>query len=123
MSDIVKKELANINFYQGEHAIKGVRFRYAAKELGVTAWGMNILEIEAGCADYPEHDHVKDGQEEVYVVLKGSGLLRSGEKQWDLGLGDLIRVGPNEKRKILPGPDGITVLAIGATPGQAYRSR
>jgi mannose-6-phosphate isomerase-like protein (cupin superfamily) len=84
---------------------------------------MNVLDMELGCTDYSEHDHLKDGHEEVYVVLKGSGLLRSGEDQWDLEVGDLIRVGPKEKRKILPGAGGITILAIGATPGEAYKNR
>lgn len=35
----------------------------------------------------------------------------------------LVRVGPSQKRKILPGPQGISVLAIGATPGKAYEPR
>jgi hypothetical protein len=32
----------------------------------------------------------------------------------------IIRVGPTARRKILPGPDGIRLLAIGGLPGQAY---
>ena len=123
MTDITKKEVGNLNYYQGEHAIPGIKFRYAARELGVTAWGMNVLEIAPGCEDYPDHDHIKDGQEEVYVVLQGSGRLQSGDEQWELKPGDLIRVGPNAKRKIIPGANGITVLAIGATPGEAYQGR
>jgi hypothetical protein len=35
----------------------------------------------------------------------------------------LVRVGPNQKRKILPGPQGAAVLAIGATPGKAYEPK
>ena len=123
MKDITQKEVGNLDYYQGEHAIPGIKFRYAAKELGVTAWGMNVLEIAPGCLDYPDHDHINDGQEEVYVVLKGSGRLQSDGEQWGLKTGDLIRVGPKEKRKIIPGTNGITVLAIGATPGAAYQSR
>ena len=123
MKDIVKKEVRHLTYYQGEHAIPGIKLRYAAKELGVTAWGMNVLEITPGCLDYPDHDHIKDGQEEVYVVLKGSGQLQSDGEQWELEAGDLIRVGPKEKRKIVSGANGITVLAIGATPGAAYQGR
>jgi hypothetical protein len=36
---------------------------------------------------------------------------------------DLIRVGPAIKRKIVPGEKGVTVLALGATPGKTYSSR
>ena len=123
MSDLKAKQIDEIPFFQGPNAIRGIRFHGAGRELGVTAWGMNVLEIEAGCAAYPEHDHVKDGQEEVYVVLKGSGTMDAGGEHVELAEGMLVRVGPSTRRKILPGPQGITVLAIGATPGQAYQVR
>ncbi len=84
---------------------------------------MNILPIEAECTGHPEHDHTKDGQEEVYLVLKGGGTLAAGGEKITLLEGTLVRVGPSTKRKILPGPEGITVLAIGGTPGQAYPAR
>lgn len=32
-------------------------------------------------------------------------------------------VGPNQKRKIVPGSEGARVLALGATPGKAYEPR
>ena len=122
MSEVVKKEIEELGYYQGPHAIAGIKFRYAAKELGVTAWGMNVLEINAKCTDYPEHDHVKDGQEEVYTVLRGTATLLADGKEWPLKLGSFIRVGPGIKRKIIPGPEGVTILAIGNTPGKAYKS-
>ncbi len=121
MSDVIKKEVGELDYYKGEHAISGIKFRYAAKELGVSAWGMNVLEIDANCSAYPEHDHLKDGQEEVYTVLKGSATLISEGKEWPLKVGSLIKVGPGTKRKILPGKDGVTILAIGGTPGKAYQ--
>lgn len=120
MNDVTKKTIAELGYYQGAHAIPGIKFRYAAKELGITAWGMNVLEINPGCMDYPEHDHVKDGQEEVYVVLKGNGTLVTEDNEIPLDAGTLVRVGPNKKRKLLPGSQGLTVLALGATPGEAY---
>jgi mannose-6-phosphate isomerase-like protein (cupin superfamily) len=84
---------------------------------------MNVIEIEPGCEAYPEHDHSGEGQEEVYVVLRGSGTLQSGAEQTPLASGTLVRVGPTQRRKILPGPQGIVVLALGAVPGQAYQLR
>lgn len=123
MADVKATRIEELPYYQGPKAIPGIRFHAAARELGVTAWGMNVLEIEAGCAAYPEHDHVKNGQEEVYVVLKGSGTMDAGGDHVELAEGMLVRVGPSTRRKILPGSQGITVLAIGATPGQAYQAR
>lgn len=37
--------------------IPGIKFHTAGRELGVTAWGMNVLRIDAGCMGHPEHDH------------------------------------------------------------------
>jgi hypothetical protein len=54
--------------------------------------------------------------------FKARMLDASGEKT-ALSTGMLVRLGPSTKRKILPGPRGITVLAIGATPGKAYQPR
>lgn len=110
----------SIDAYAGEGAIDGIRFRPAAATLGVTAWGMNVIEIDAGCEAYPEHDHVGDGQEEVYVVLRGSMTLRVDEAEHAAEAGALVRVPPAAKRKIVPGADGVAILAIGATPGRAY---
>jgi len=123
MSDHKKLDVAEISSYQGPGAIPGIKFRQAAKDLNVTAWGMNVLEIDAGCTAYPEHDHASDGQEEVYVVLSGSGVLSVGSDETALKTGSLARVGPAAKRKIIPGPQGITILALGATPGKAYQPR
>lgn len=123
MTDVKAKQFDELPYYQGPHMIPGIKFRTAGSELGVTAWGMNVLEIEPGCDGYPEHDHVKDGQEEVYAVLRGSGTLRAGTEETPLVVGTLVRVGPEQYRKILPGPEGIVVLALGGTPGKAYAPR
>jgi hypothetical protein len=34
----------------------------------------------------------------------------------------MIRVGPATKRKILPGPQGVRLLALGGTPGRPYEA-
>jgi len=67
MSVVQAKRIEEISYYTGPNAIPGIRFHSAGRELGVTAWGMNVLEIDAGCTGYPEHDHASDGQEEVWI--------------------------------------------------------
>ena len=39
------------------------------------AFGMQVIDMPPGYADYPEHDHAETGQEEVYVVLRGSAEM------------------------------------------------
>jgi uncharacterized cupin superfamily protein len=123
MTDVKAKHFDEIPHYQGANTVPGIKFHTAGRELGVTAWGMNVLAIDPGCTGYPEHDHARDGQEEVYVVLRGSGTLKAGAEETPVGVGMLVRVGPEQVRKILAGPEGIVVLAIGATPGKAYAPR
>lgn len=122
MTEVTIRRIGDCDPYQGPGAIDGIRFRALGRELGITAWGMNVLEIEAGCTGYPEHDHANDGQEEVYVVLAGSGKLVSSEGEFAMETGMLFRVGPGAKRKLLSGREGLTVLAIGGTPGKAYQA-
>ena len=123
MADVKTKHFVEMPYYQGPNAIPGIRFHPAGKDLGVTAWGMSVIEIEAGCSAYPEHDHTKDGQEEVYVVLKGGGTVETGTEKTPVSAGTLVRVGPTQRRKFLPGPEGIVLLALGATPGKAFTPR
>ena len=113
MADVTVKRIDELDSYQGQ-------FLYAGRGLGVTAFGMNLLKLPPGWPDYPDHDHAKDGQEEVYVVLEGNGKLAAGGETWDLVPGTLARVGAGQKRKITPGPRGVTILALGGTPGKVY---
>lgn len=120
MSDVTVKQFKDLDGYQ-EKPKGPKRFLYAGKGLGVKAWGLNILNLPAGWKDYPEHDHTSDGQEEVYTVLKGSAKLKAGGKTIAMKPGVLARVGPGVKRKIVPGARGVTILAMGGTPGKAYK--
>src|SRR5688572_20615971 len=82
MNTITVKKLEDIEAYAGPHAIPGIRFRPAREALGVSSWGMSVLELDPHCSSYPEHDHADDGHEEVYVVLRGSiVLLVAGEER------------------------------------------
>jgi mannose-6-phosphate isomerase-like protein (cupin superfamily) len=117
---VVAKNIKDIAPYAGPNAIPGIRFRAARQALGVTAWGMNVLELDAHCTGHPEHDHTADGQEEVYFVLEGKVTLRVGDKERALGTGDMVRVAPDVRRKLVTGDCGAVVLAIGGTPGKAF---
>jgi mannose-6-phosphate isomerase-like protein (cupin superfamily) len=94
----------------------------ARAELGVGSFGMQVIDLPPNYDSYPEHDHSETGQEEVYVVLRGSGEVEVGGERVTLDADHLLRVGADEKRKVLPGPEGIRLLALGGTPGQPYEA-
>jgi mannose-6-phosphate isomerase-like protein (cupin superfamily) len=91
--------------------------KLAGDELGVQSFGLQVLDLPGGFADYPEHDHAADRQEEVYVVLEGSADFELDGERAHAEAGALVRVDPDAKRKLVPGPDGVRVLAIGCAPG------
>jgi len=74
-------EVEEIEAYAGSNEIPGIRFRPARQALGVSSWGINVLELDPGCAGYPEHDHASDGHEEVSVVLRGSIVLQAAHTE------------------------------------------
>jgi quercetin dioxygenase-like cupin family protein len=121
MDDVTVKAIEAIEAYSGPNAIPGIRFRPARQALGVTSWGMSVLELDPGCSGYPEHDHAGEGHEEVYLVLRGSVVLRAGGEERTLAAGDFVRVSPETKRKFETREHGATLLALGGTPGQAYK--
>ncbi len=109
-----------------EKIFDGVVHR-ARASLGVTSLGMQVMHFPPGWEGYPNHDHVNDsadendlGQEEVYIALDGSATLVVDDDEHALEPGVLARVGPGQKRRILPGPNGFRMVAVGARPGKAY---
>jgi uncharacterized cupin superfamily protein len=132
MAEVTRKRIDELDSISG--FFEGITFRRAGADLGVSSFGMSIQELDAGAEDYPEHDHSPEGvggqmfakrpgqlgQEEVYIVLRGSGTLIADGEQYELDTEHVVRVEPEVKRKILPGPEGIRLLALGGVPGSAY---
>ena len=101
-------------------AINHGAVKLAGDELGVRSFGLQVLDLPAEFADYPAHDHAHDGQEEVYVVLEGAAEFEIAGECVQAAAGTLVRVEPKSRRKLVPGPDGVRVLAIGCAPGGTY---
>ena len=97
-------------------------FKRARAEMGITSFGMQVMDIPAGANQYPEHDHSEDGQEEVYLALRGSGEIEIEGERFPLDAQTMVRVSPGTKRKIWPGDDGVRVLALGGIPGKLYEA-
>ena len=118
MTDVTVKHMDELDSHGGNG-----RFLFARKGLGVTSFGMNVERFPAGFADYPDHDHEKDGQEEVYFVFAGSATLHADDETFELKPGTFARVGPGQKRKLVPGDDGVELLAIGCRPGTGFEPK
>jgi mannose-6-phosphate isomerase-like protein (cupin superfamily) len=114
MSDYAIKRIDDM-----EAAFRG-GFKKARAELGVSSFGIQVLEFPPNADQYPEHDHAEEGQEEVFVLLRGGGSIEIDGERHELDPDTLVRLGPGVKRKLVSGPEGMRVLALGGVPGQAY---
>ena len=95
-------------------------FKKARAELGVTSFGLQVLDLPANAGFYPEHDHSSDGQEEVYLALRGAGEIDIDGERVPLDPDTMVRVSAGTKRKLLPGGEGMRVLVVGGIPGSVY---
>jgi uncharacterized cupin superfamily protein len=95
-------------------------FRRVRAGLGVTSFGIAVMDLPPGFEGYPEHDQSHDSQEEVYTVLEGTATMRTGGEEIVLEPGVWVRVGPGEKRKIVTAESSARILAMGGTPGELY---
>ena len=97
-------------------------FKRARAELDISSFGLQVMDIPAGADQYPEHDHSEDGQEEVYIALRGSAEIEIDGERFPLDTETMVRVSPGTRRKIWPGDEPVRVLAIGAMPGRPYQA-
>ena len=123
MSEIQIKEIDDVEPYRGPQEREGIDFRAVGRALGVTAFGMNVIEMAPGASTYPEHDHSVDGQEEIFFVLEGDATLRYDGEDQRVETGTFVRIPPEATRSWHPGDRGVTLLAFGGTPGKPYQPR
>jgi tetratricopeptide (TPR) repeat protein len=90
--------------------------------LGITAFGVNSWTArDAGDRIINEHDEDEaDGNEELYLVLKGHATFQLDGERVDAPEGTLVFATPGVKRTALAEEAGTTILAVGAVPGKAY---
>jgi uncharacterized cupin superfamily protein len=85
-------------------------FRKVRRELGITAFGANVLVLQPGVTGRP---HYHDEQDELYFVHKGRAIFDPG---------GLLHVDSTTARRVTnPGPDELVMLVVGAKEGYVGR--
>jgi mannose-6-phosphate isomerase-like protein (cupin superfamily) len=87
-------------------------FRVATKALELEKSGLSYQHVPPGYRFPYGHTHKK--QEEVYVVVGGSGRMKVDDEIVELEKWDAVRVAPGAWRGYEAGPDGLEILVIGA---------
>jgi mannose-6-phosphate isomerase-like protein (cupin superfamily) len=111
--------LVNVDEIEGEGPGGAVRF--VRRRLGVEAFGINWIEIPPD-SDGREHDEQETRQEEVIVVVRGSGSYRVDGEEVPVRVGTVMRFDPETTRVPVAGPEGLTFVAVGARRG-SYEPR
>ena len=112
---------SKVNVEEIEPSGPGGAVRFVRRALGAQAFGINWFEVPPGMAG-PEHDETESGQEEVNVIVRGSGVYRVEGEEVPLREGAICRFDPETTRQLVAGPDGITMIAVGARRG-SYEPR
>jgi mannose-6-phosphate isomerase-like protein (cupin superfamily) len=90
----------------------GMDARFARTDLQGETLGLSIMKLESGFRMPFGHKH--SGQEEVYVVVGGSGRVKVDDEVVELREWDAIRFDKDTMRNMEAGPDGIEYIAFGA---------
>jgi hypothetical protein len=96
-------------------------WRPVRQHFGITSFGVNTWTgREAGDRIINEHDE-KDENEELYLVVAGRARFELGGEPVDAPAGTFVFVEPGLRRTAFAEEPGTTLLAVGATPGEAYQ--
>jgi mannose-6-phosphate isomerase-like protein (cupin superfamily) len=89
-----------------------LEFRAATKPLELEKGALSHQWVPPGYRFPYGHSH--ETQEEVYVVVRGSGRMKLDAEVVELREWDAVRVPPGTWRGYEAGPDGLELLVLGA---------
>ena len=94
-------------------------FRKVRRELGVTAFGVNVLVLEPGVVARP---HFHEEQDELYFVHAGRARFALPGEARELDAGGLCHVESTTPRQITSvGEEPLVMLVVGAKGGYVGR--
>ena len=87
----------------------------ARRSLGLSSFGMNLVEIPPG-ERIPEHDETDRNHEEVFIFLDGSPSLVVDGREIEAPAGTFARLDPGLRRTVVNNGDDIAAVLIMSAP-------
>ncbi len=110
-------EIGRIDDLLGPGGWAPLRRHFGVSSFGINAW----RSAEAGETIIPEHEEVRTGHEELYVVLTGRATFTVDGDESDAPPGTVVFVrDPSLKRAATAAEPATTILSVGAKPGEPY---
>jgi mannose-6-phosphate isomerase-like protein (cupin superfamily) len=90
----------------------GIEAHFGRKALGLEKSGMSYFKLEP---DYKlPFGHTHTEQEEIYVVVSGTALLKLDDEEIELSALDAVRIPDGVMRGMAAGSEGAELIAFGA---------
>ena len=90
-------------------------WRLVRRTLGLTAFGVNLVDIAPG-EQIPEHDEVERDQEELFYVLSGSPTLVIDGRPHPAPAGTIARLDPEHTRTVRNDDEQVASVLITSAP-------
>jgi uncharacterized cupin superfamily protein len=113
-------DLDGVTIRRREDLERSGNWLLARRSLGLSAFGMNLVEIPPG-ERIPEHDESARDQEEVFIFLEGSPSLVVDGREIEAPPGTFARLDPHLSRTVINyGEDVAAVLIVSAPRTSGY---
>jgi mannose-6-phosphate isomerase-like protein (cupin superfamily) len=112
MADYTLINLDELENMAAKFGKTGYEARFATKPLELQESGLGYQKLEPG--HRLDFGHKHEVQEEVFIVLSGSGRAKLGEEIIEIKKMDAIRIPKDTMRGFQAGPDGMDLLIVGA---------
>lgn len=90
------------------------------KSLGLTAFGINIVELPPG-GSIPQHHEIDRSQEEIFYVVEGAPTITIDGVDHELAVGTFVRLDPEPVRTVRnDGSETARVLIVSAPTSSGY---
>lgn len=104
--------LANLD----RHNFRGIPGKhFIGSGLGLTSCEVSVNKLPAGKGMPFVHAHKKN--EELYIVLRGSGTFYVDGEEFSLTEGSMVRVSPDGRRALTAGNEALYFICIQAEAG------
>jgi mannose-6-phosphate isomerase-like protein (cupin superfamily) len=90
----------------------GIEAHFAKEALQLEKSGVTYFKL--GPDFHPPFGHRHAEQEEIYVLISGSAIVKVGDDEVEMQALDAIRLPPEAMRALKAGPDGCELIAFGA---------
>lgn len=102
---------ADLTVGRGPHPAASPFDKRISESLKLSAFEMYKVELPAGASTEP-HDHLHDGVEDAYAIVRGDGWLVVDGEEIAITAGHFVSVTEDSMRFIKAGEHGCDVIAV-----------